>query len=97
MMWNRCSYVKAARTGKRVARHNPVSQWERMAVPDLRIVSDDLWQVAKRRQDAVTFDMGRNDEGHGLNRSHRRRYLLSGLLICGSCGGNFSIVTRDAC
>ena len=39
--------------------------------------------------------MGRNDEGHGLDRSHRRRYLLSGLLICGCSGGNFSIVTRD--
>ena len=41
MVWNRCSYVKDPRTGKRVARPNPVSQWERMPVPDLRIISDD--------------------------------------------------------
>ena len=39
--------------------------------------------------------MERDEEGHALNRSHRRRYLLSGLLICGCCGGNFSVVTRD--
>lgn len=66
-----------------------------MAVPDLRIVSGDLWQAVKRRQDQTTFAMGRDKEGHALNRSHRRRYLLSGLLICACCGGNFSIVTRD--
>jgi site-specific DNA recombinase len=95
MVWNRCSYVKDPRTGKRVARPNPVSQWERMQVPDLRIISDELWQAAKRRQELVTFAMERNEDGHALNRSHRRRYLLSGLLICGCCGGNFSIVTRD--
>jgi site-specific DNA recombinase len=95
MVWNRCSYVKDPRTGKRVARPNPVSQWERMQVPDLRIVSDDLWQAAKRRQEAVTFAMERDEEGRALNRSHRRRYLLSGLLVCGCCGGNFSVVTRD--
>lgn len=96
MVWNRCSYVKDPRTGKRVARPNPVSQWERMQVPDLRIISDDLWQAVKRRQEIVTFAMERDEEGHALNRSHRRRYLLSGLLICGCCCGNFSIVTRDS-
>ena len=95
MVWNRCSYVKDPRTGKRVARPNPVSQWERMPVPDLRIISDELWQAVKRRQETVTFEMERDEEGHALNRSHRRRFLLSGLLICGCCGGSFSIMTRD--
>jgi putative transposase len=55
LVWNRCSYVKDPRTGKRVARPNRVSQWERMQVPDLRIISDDLWQATKRRQEIVTF------------------------------------------
>ena len=94
MVWNRCSYVKDPRTGKRVARPNPVSQWERMQVPDLRIISDELWQAAKRRQEAVTFAMARDEEGHALNRSHRRRFLLSGLLTCGCCGGSFTIVAQ---
>ena len=51
LVWIRCSYVKDPRTGKRVARPNPVSQWERMAVPDLRIISDELWQAVKQRQE----------------------------------------------
>lgn len=38
--WNRCSYVKDPRTGKRVARPNPREAWEIVPVPDLRIVDD---------------------------------------------------------
>ena len=28
---------------------------------------------------------------------HRRQFLLSGLLTCGSCGGAYTIVARDRC
>jgi site-specific DNA recombinase len=36
--WDRCSYVKDPRTGKKVARPNPREQWEIVPVPELRIV-----------------------------------------------------------
>ena len=48
--WNRCSYVKDPRTGKRVARPNPPELWEVKAVPELRIVDDELWAKVKARQ-----------------------------------------------
>ena len=48
--WNRCSYVKDPSTGKRVARPNPKGKWEVVAVPELRIVDDELWDDVKRRQ-----------------------------------------------
>ena len=48
--WNRCSYVKDPRTGKRVARPNPPELWEVKPVPELRIVDDELWQRVKARQ-----------------------------------------------
>src|SRR6516162_5525281 len=41
--WNRCSYIKDPRIGKRVARPNPRSKWEIVEIPDLRIVDDNLW------------------------------------------------------
>ena len=50
LVWNRCSYVKDPRTGKRVARLNPPEQYETVEVPDLRIVDDELWQAVKARQ-----------------------------------------------
>ncbi|WP_186421360.1 recombinase family protein, partial [Bosea sp. CS1GBMeth4] len=92
LVWNRCSYVKDPSTGRRLARPNPQEQWERRSVPELRIVDDELWQAAKRRQEATAFEMGRNEEGNALNRAHRRRYLLSGLLTCGCCGARYTLV-----
>ena len=93
--WNRCSFVKDPATGKRLARPNPPDKWEVVEVPELRIVSDDLWQQVKERQKAVRIKIGRDSDGNALNRAHRRRYLFSGLLKCGECGGNYTIVGKE--
>src|SRR5262245_22370421 len=42
--WNRCSYVKDPKTGKRVARPNPKDLWEIVEIPELRIRDDALWE-----------------------------------------------------
>src|SRR5579875_3163948 len=93
--WNRCSYVKDPRTGRRVARPNPREQWEIVEVPALRIIDDALWGAVKQRQGCIGFAIGRDASGAALNHSHRRRFLLSGLLTCGSCGGGYTIMARD--
>ena len=46
------------------------------------------------RQRETAFEIGRTDDGQALNRAHRRRFLLSGLLKCGLCGG-YTIVGKD--
>ena len=93
--WNRCSYVKNPRTGKRVARPNPRQFWEVVEVPDLRIIPDKLWEQVKARQKALTFEIGRTEAGQPLNRAHRRQFLLSGLLKCGVCDGGYTIMGKD--
>jgi site-specific DNA recombinase len=100
--WNRCAYTKNPKTGKRVARPNPPEQWERVEVPELRIVDDDLWFSAKTRQHSMRQAMGKalsrnNDEANRnpLNEAHRPRFLLSGLLRCGCCNGPYAIIGRD--
>ncbi len=99
--WNRCSYTKNPRTGKRVARPNPPELWERSEVPHLRIVNDDLWELVKSRQGKIRaaqtqpVGIGIESSENPLNRTHRSRYLLSGLLRCGCCGGDFTIVTKN--
>jgi site-specific DNA recombinase len=90
--WNRCAYVKDPRTGKRVARPNPRAQWEVVPVPELRIIDDALWDAVKARQEEVRLVMSRDADGNALNGAHRQKYLLSGLLACGTCGGGFTIV-----
>ena len=93
--WNRCSYVKDPRTGRRVARPNPRKKWEVADVPQLRIIDDELWQRVKARQQTLRFAIGRDAGGNALNRAHRRKFLLSGLLVCGSCGGGYTIIGPD--
>ena len=39
--------------------------------------------------------MARDEGGQALNRAHRRRFLLSGLLVCGMCGGGYTIMGKD--
>ena len=99
--WNRCSYIKNPRTGKRVARPNPPELWERTEVPHLRIIDDALWTRAKDRQGIIRaaqtqpMRVGIENGDNPLNRTHRSRYLLSGLLRCSNCGGDFTIVSKN--
>lgn len=95
LSWNRCSYTKDPRTGKRVARVNHADQYEVVEVPELRIVGDELWERVRARQNIVRFEIGRDDGGNALNRAHRRQFLLSGLLTCGCCGGGYTIIGKD--
>lgn len=50
LVWNRLRYIKDPDTGKRVSRPNPPSEWVTTAVPELRIVDDELWNQVKARQ-----------------------------------------------
>ena len=97
LTWNACSYVKNPSTGKRVARVNPVEQREITAVPELRIIDEELWQRVKARQNAVRTEMGKDATGNPLNRAHRRKFLLSGLLQCGCCGASYAVLSQDRC
>jgi site-specific DNA recombinase len=95
LTWNACSYIKNPSTGKRVARINPIDQREITAVPELRIINDELWQRVKARQNVVRTEMCKDATGNPLNRAHRRKFLLSGLLTCGCCGAGYAILAQD--
>lgn len=93
--WNRAAYVKNPRTGKKVARVNKQAARELAQIPELRIIDDDLWQQVKRRQKEARIEMGKDESGNALNRVHRRKFLLSELLVCGQCGGRYTVVGKD--
>ena len=95
LSWNRCSYVKDPRTGRRVARINPAEQREEVEVPELRIIGQDQWGRVRARQSALQFDVSGDGNGNALNRAHRREFLLSSLLKCGCCGGGYTIIGKD--
>lgn len=101
LVWNRLRYIKNPATGKRVSRVNPESEWIRTEVPELRIVDEELWQAARRRQAEIAKKFENVTKGvrawraKHLNELRRPAFLFSGLLKCGRCGGNYGIITGN--
>ncbi|RFZ86304.1 recombinase family protein [Shinella sp. WSJ-2] len=94
IVWNRRQYRKNPETERRTARANDATEWVFKDVPEMRIVSDELWQRVKERQRQVgeLFDFGQSNR---LNATHRPEYLLSGMLECAECGGPYAISGKD--
>jgi site-specific DNA recombinase len=72
----------------------PASEWVRKERPDLRIVSEDLWQRAHARMKASHAAYLRRNSGqlHGKPLAGLAgKYRLSGLLRCGSCGSTLQL------
>jgi hypothetical protein len=101
LVWNRLRYLKDPSTGKRVSRINPPEDWITTEVPELRIVDVALWQAVKARQGelavkyAHVIEATRAAHANRLNGTHRPRSLLSGLLVCGCCGGPYALRGQD--
>src|SRR5271166_1587544 len=91
VIWNRSRFIRVPGTNKRVARPRPRSEWQISERPDLRIVSDELWQAVQLRQARMQQLYG-GRQGL-LNRSASSGHLLTGFIKCGLCGGNLVIVT----
>jgi site-specific DNA recombinase len=82
LVWNRLSYVKDPETGKRRSRANASDTIIAVEAPDLAIVSRELWSSVKESAATLPFWSKR-----------RPRYLFSGLMRCGVCGGGFSKIS----
>jgi site-specific DNA recombinase len=58
-------------------------------VPEFRIVDQDLWDRVKTRQASMRCDTRPDVRIRPCDR-RRPRYLLSGLIVCGVCGGRYT-------
>jgi len=73
------------RDGKQVRRELPPEEWVIQDVPGLRIVPQDLWDAGKARQ------RHRSRQRRRVIAVPRVPRLLSGLLVCGRCGGRYEL------
>ena len=92
IVWNRQRYIKDPSSGKRQARLNPEHKWATEEVPSLQIVDDVLWKLVRDKQLSTRRLIKGNSNRTEMAR--RPKYLLSGLLKCGACGGGFSKVSK---
>ncbi|CAN5889140.1 recombinase family protein [soil metagenome] len=82
-VWNRIEMSKDPATGGRISRPRPESEWKRVPVPALRIVTDEAWAAVQARKQVAL----------GLTPYARRRRkpgLFSGLIRCAECGAGMT-------
>ena len=103
LVYNRTHKITDPRSGKRRYIVNPASEWITTPVPELRIVSDQLWADAhQRRQESKRLRGSKPRKpktSSSKNWSPLNARPLTGLVKCGWCGGNKSIAnnTRYVC
>lgn len=93
-VWNRTRRETDPVTGASVHRPKPAASFVEAAFPELRIVSDELWQAAQTRLAAeavATHPAGRQ----AFWERRRPKHLLTGKVACGCCGGAFSLLGKD--
>ena len=90
-VWNKTKVVRNPYTGQKEQQVRPESEWERIEVPEWRLISEELWnevQVENLSRQGPSWW-----KGGGLNLTEASRtYLFSGLMCCARCGGSFNIV-----
>src|SRR5271163_2545412 len=93
IVWNRTKFVKVPGTNRRVARLRPESEWRTNSLPELRIVSDELWDGVQGRLRWLKESYKGNRSNGLLSRNVGSKYLFSGMLVCADCGGRLAIIT----
>jgi site-specific DNA recombinase len=88
-IWNKEKWVQIPGTSRYRRIPRPESEHVTTEIPELRIVSPELWAKAQARIPSRAPSKSR-PAGSGKRGSS----LLSGLLRCGACGGSIVIVSR---
>ena len=94
-IWGKTRQDRDPRNGKMVAFPVPETDWDRMTMPELRIILDELFDQVQRQREIRSRSLGVKRVGGMTRTEASRKYLFSGLLRCGQCGGNMIIVTTN--
>jgi site-specific DNA recombinase len=93
LTWNQTR--KRNHWGQQQQSARPAGEWLQVPAPQLRIVSEDLWQAAHRRLDASRAQYERDTHGQRHPKRDRdSKYLLPGFGRCALCRGGFHVRSR---
>ncbi len=94
--WNRTETTHNPETGKSKNKPRPESEWVLKERDDLRIIDDVTWAEVKKEQ-SLRYKKTEQKKMETGNKKSRTgagpKYLLSGLLKCSTCGGNYIIAS----
>ena len=96
VVWNRTQVIQ--RGGTRKQRKRPESEWLRIDAPELRIVTQTLWdQVEERRTKNMNAYL-RGESGRLISsptgEDRRSTYLQTSIAKCVTCGGSIVAIKR---
>ena len=95
--WNRQETQHHPSSGKSTRRMRDESEWVVRERPDLRIISDELWDNVKKEQKKRKDKTASKKDGknHGARTGPGPKFLLSGLIKCSMCGSTYIIVSPN--
>lgn len=88
--WNRSRWERDPDTGKYKRFERPESEWVIKDMPELRIISDELWNKVQTRRKEQSLER-KTELGLKVQTGRGPKYILSSLLKC-TCGGNYIII-----
>jgi site-specific DNA recombinase len=102
LTWAKTKKIRNPTSGRKVQRDRPKSEWVRVEMPEQRIVSEKLWLAVQERLAYVkrvwASQVRKGPKGEVLKgfmnvSAASSPYIFSGLLRCGLCGHNFTLVS----
>jgi DNA invertase Pin-like site-specific DNA recombinase len=95
LVWNRRRSLKDPVTGAVRRRPNDPSSHVFVNVPELRLIDDALWERVQARLGAERAPRREGGASPAFWEARRPRHLLTGKVVCGTCGGLFQPRGRD--
>ena len=93
VIWNKTR--KRDQWGQQKVSDRPERDWLRRSMPELQIVSDDVWNAAHARLDGIRKRQRHVAGNQGYRRDVESKYLLSGFARCAMCGASFYPLSRS--
>ena len=93
LVWNKSMWVKAPGTNRRVRRARPQSEWRVVMLPELRIVSDEVWKAVQEKNCRTMAKYSTGGRKGLLGRAQTSPYIMTGFLVCGACGAHLTITS----
>ena len=98
-IWNKTRNIRDPRTGRIHSVQKPESEWDVREDESLRIVDQALWEAVRRRREEVRGTLPGGPGQRGFSAAQQPgvqafpRHLLSGAMVCGSCGSSVCLVS----
>ena len=93
-IWGQQSVEHEPGTGRKIMRDNPRSEWRVEERPELRIVSDELWNRVQQTRSEVRKSVApKQNLARGRDARFHSKNLFTGFAKCHLCGGAMTTVS----